>query len=325
MLLNKDAAVFRMNKYGNQSKPFLFVVDFACSHAWVAESQESYLNGILYNFNGIVNYPVLSNSSGRIKLNPQNISFEKYSDGFKIAKSALNRGDSYLLNLTYSTPIYPDHSLSEIFYISRAKYRLLFQERFVVFSPETFIQIRKGRISTFPMKGTIDAGIPEAEARILANSKETAEHATVVDLLRNDLSRVATEVKVERYRYVEEIQAGNKNLLQVSSTISGQLPADYKSHLGEILFEMLPAGSISGAPKEKTLAIIAKAETHQRGFYTGVAGFFDGENLDSCVLIRYIEKKNSDYYYKSGGGITFQSKAAEEYKELIDKIYVPFA
>lgn len=70
MLLNKDAAVSGMNKYGNQSKPFLFVVDFACSQTWVAESQESYLNGRLYNFNGIANYPVLPNSSERIKLNP---------------------------------------------------------------------------------------------------------------------------------------------------------------------------------------------------------------------------------------------------------------
>ncbi|MDD4357634.1 MAG: aminodeoxychorismate synthase component I [Smithellaceae bacterium] len=325
MLLNKDAAVLRMNKYGNQSKPFLFVVDFACSSVWVGEKQESCNKGVLFNFDGVSNYPSQSDLAGKLDLNQKNITFKEYERAFKKVKSALNRGDSYLLNLTFSTPVQPACSLKDIFHLSRAKYRLLFQDRFVVFSPETFIQIRKGKISTFPMKGTIDAGLPEAESKILANNKEMAEHATVVDLLRNDLSRVATEIKVERYRYVEEIQAGNKNLLQVSSTISGQLAADYKSHLGEILFEMLPAGSISGAPKNRTLEIIEMAETHQRGFYTGVAGYFDGENLDSCVLIRYIEKTEAGFFFKSGGGITFKSKATEEYKELIDKIYVPFA
>ena len=89
------------------------------------------------------------------------------------------------------------------------------------------------------------------------------------------------------------------------------------------IFDMLPAGSVTGAPKVKTLDIIKNAENYDRGFYTGVAGFFDGKELDSCVLIRYVEKNNGDLIYKSGGGITSQSILEEEYQELIDKIYVP--
>ena len=86
---------------------------------------------------------------------------------------------------------------------------------------------------------------------------------------------------------------------------------------------MLPAGSISGAPKPKTLEIIRSVEDGKRGYYTGVYGFFDGTNLDSAVAIRFIETHNQTFYYRSGGGVTSQSNCAEEYQELLDKIYVP--
>jgi para-aminobenzoate synthetase component 1 len=150
-----------------------------------------------------------------------------------------------------------------------------------------------------------------------------AEHFTIVDLIRNDLSQVANEVKVERFRYLDEIKTAGKNLLQVSSSIRGRLPVNYRSRLGEILFQLLPAGSVSGAPKKKTLEIIREAEKQNRGFYTGVAFYDDGQNLDSCVLIRFIEKLNQGLVYRSGGGITTKSKARLEYQEMIDKIYVP--
>ena len=86
---------------------------------------------------------------------------------------------------------------------------------------------------------------------------------------------------------------------------------------------MLPAGSISGAPKTKTVSIIKEAENYERGFYTGVFGVFDGANIDSAVAIRFIEQKNGEFWYKSGGGITHQSNVKEEYIELLKKIYVP--
>ena len=90
-----------------------------------------------------------------------------------------------------------------------------------------------------------------------------------------------------------------------------------------MFFELLPAGSISGAPKQKTVEIIQEAESGPRGFYTGVFGYYDGKALDSGVMIRFIEKENDTFYYRSGGGITSKSDLESEYKELIQKIYVP--
>jgi para-aminobenzoate synthetase component 1 len=171
------------------------------------------------------------------------------------------------------------------------------------------------------MKGTIHAGIPNAKDIILNDQKEYAEHATMVDLIRNDLSKVSSNVKVNQFRYYEEIKTNNGNLGQVSSEIMGELPPFFNEKIGDILFDLIPAGSISGAPKQKTLEIISKVENEDRGYYTGIAGYFDGKNLDSTVLIRYLQ---NDKTYRSGGGITFNSDAMNEYKEMINKVYVPF-
>jgi len=157
-------------------------------------------------------------------------------------------------------------------------------------------------------------------AKSVLTEKEKAEHATIVDLLRNDLSEFAKKVRVEKYRYYEVIKANNKQVGQMSSEISGELPMDYRSRIGDIIYHLTPAGSISGAPKPKTLELIQEIEQQDRGFYTGIAGYFDGDNLDSCVLIRYLEK---DGTYRCGGGVTSKSKLKEEYEELIQKMYVP--
>jgi para-aminobenzoate synthetase component 1 len=173
------------------------------------------------------------------------------------------------------------------------------------------------------MKGTIDASLTDAENVILSDEKELSEHVTIVDLIRNDLSAVAKNVDVNRFRYVEKIETSQKDLLQVSSEIVGDLSGDYASGIGSILVSLLPAGSVSGAPKKKTLQIIREAEKERRGYYTGVFGYFDGINLDSAVMIRFIEQEGEQFYYRSGGGITAQSEAEKEYQEVIDKIYVP--
>ena len=153
--------------------------------------------------------------------------------------------------------------------------------------------------------------------------KEAAEHATIVDLIRNDLSLAAEKVYVNRYRYVDTLQTNSGPILQTSSEISGVLPDNYRSRLGDILFKLLPAGSITGAPKQKTMDIIAHAETYERGFYTGITGYFDGENLDSAVMIRFIEQQGDKLYFKSGGGITCKSDLKSEYNEMKQKVYVP--
>ena len=112
-------------------------------------------------------------------------------------------------------------------------------------------------------------------------------------------------------------------ILQTSSEISGQLPDGWQNELGTLLFKLLPAGSISGAPKAATQKLIRQAEGLPRGYYSGVFGYFDGQPLDSDVLIRFIEKVDNRYYFRSGGGITVNSQAKEEYQEILEKIYLP--
>ena len=159
----------------------------------------------------------------------------------------------------------------------------------------------------------------------MQDPKQSAEHATIVDLIRNDLNRIAYRVRVDRYRYTERIHTDQGSIIQVSSQISGDLDSDFKAKIGDIILATLPAGSVTGAPKEKTVSIIRDVEDHDRGFYTGIMGYFDGKNLDSGVMIRFIEQSENGLVYKSGGGITTQSTCTEEYDEMIQKIYVPIA
>ena len=173
------------------------------------------------------------------------------------------------------------------------------------------------------MKGTIDASKENAINTLKQDKKELAEHYTVVDLLRNDLSMVANNVKLDEFQSIDFIKTRNKNLYAMSSKISGILSPDYQGKIASIFQKLLPAGSILGAPKDKTLQIILEAENYDRKFYTGICGWFDGKNLDSCVMIRFLEKDNGKYFFKSGGGITHLSQMEAEYQEMKNKIYVP--
>ena len=248
---------------------------------------------------------------------------DSYNRQFNQAVFEIRKGNSFLINLTCRTPVFTDYSLEELFRMANARYKLRYQDQFLCFSPETFVRIDNGIIASFPMKGTIDAGLADARKRILDNPKEKAEHSTMVDLIRNDLSIVATQVKVDRFRYIDELITDHGRLLQVSSEITGKLPDDYPAHIGDILFAMLPAGSVTGAPKKRTVQIIRETEMYERGYYTGVFGIFDGRTLDSAVMIRFIEKTADGLAYKSGGGITAFSNQQDEYEEMLKKIYVP--
>ena len=173
------------------------------------------------------------------------------------------------------------------------------------------------------MKGTIDASFPSASETILNDIKEMAEHTMAVDLLRNDLSIVSSKVRVNKFRYVEKINAGSKELLQISSEIQGDLDPSWPNNIGNILDNLLPAGSITGTPKKNTIKILEDIENYDRKYYTGIAGVFDGEKLETFVLIRFIENIQDTLFYKSGGGITCDSICKNEYEELSDKIYIP--
>ncbi len=316
-------AIQTMNALGQRRSPFLFIIDFEMRQPIIIPNPFEQ-DRFLFEINGLKNHQIIPKKlSQPINLDKFPIPFAQYEQAFNYCKQQMKYGNSYLLNLTFPTRIDLNLSLSDVFHHSKAKYKLLNHNKFVCFSPETFIQIKDGIISSNPMKGTISTQIQNAEQVILNNKKEMAEHNTIVDFIRNDLNMVAKKVHVERFRYIDRIQTNEGELLQVSSKITGQLPDDYLSKIGDILIKLLPGGSISGAPKQKTLEIIRQAEQYKRGYYTGVFGYFDGQNLDSAVMIRFIEKKKQEYFFKSGGGITYQSKAKEEYQELIDKVYLP--
>ncbi|OIP52960.1 MAG: aminodeoxychorismate synthase component I [Helicobacteraceae bacterium CG2_30_36_10] len=307
-----------LNELGSKREPFLFICDFKAQNLEVILLKD--LESADVEFCIDENYETKEHEH-RLKKTPK--SFAKYKEKFDFVIEKIKCGETYLLNLTQPTKIESALTLKEIYKSANAHYKLRFKDEFVCFSPEKFIQLKDDKIHTYPMKGTIDASLPHAEEEILKNEKEMAEHIMVVDLLRNDLSIVATKVKVERFRYVQTIEAGEKKLLQVSSHISGYIGDSWHVEIGTILKSLLPAGSISGAPKKSTLKIIEEVEGYERGYFSGVFGVYDGKTLDSGVMIRFMEKTQNGYIYKSGGGITLDSDAFLEYSELQDKIYLP--
>jgi len=339
--------VEQLNQWGRDKKPFVFLIDFEQKKplAWLVNEcpdrfqfkfiKASSVKQELQNFIKIdqsfsaVDKTYISQFESKMltKAHHSNallikhpVSLSGYRHKFNQVMDALQKGDSFLINLTIPTPVQNTINFQTYFDHAKSKYVVWLKDEFIAFSPETFIQIEKGMIATFPMKGTIDASLPNAKDLLLNDPKEFAEHATIVDLLRNDISRVASKVRVTNFRYYEEIPTQNGVIGQVSSSIQGKLPTDYAARIGSILYDLLPAGSVSGAPKKKTVELIASIEGTDRGYYTGVAGYFDGVDLDSCVLIRYL---GADQRYHSGGGITFQSNMESEYQEMINKVYVP--
>ncbi len=307
----------QMNFYGSKKEPFLFIINYDMS-SYDIIPLDSIPKDIKYKINITDNHKPHQNF-----IEKTTIPFNKYKKKFNKIQEEILNGNTYLANLTTETLIQSKLNLNELYNVSNAKFKLYYKDKFICFSPERFCKIEKNKIYTYPMKGTIDANIKNAKEIILSDKKELAEHTMVVDLLRNDLSIISKDVKVEDFRYCEEIKAGEKELLQISSKISGKLENNWQSRVGEIITSLLPAGSITGTPKRKTIEILKKIEDYDRGYYTGIFGVFNGEMLDSSVMIRYIEKENDRLIYKSGGGITSDSNIDAEYQEMKDKVYIP--
>lgn len=184
-----------MNLLGCDRKPFLFIIDYEMKNPIVLPLEEVEKEDILYKVGNKSNFnPEKELLEKPLYLEKYPISFQEYQQSFDIVKHHLMRGNSFLVNLTKPTPIKVNLSLKEIFERSSAQYQLYFKNQFVLFSPEIFVKIKDGIISSHPMKGTISANIPNAESEILNNKKELAEHATIVDLIRNDISKVANKV-----------------------------------------------------------------------------------------------------------------------------------
>lgn len=322
--LSGDKLFDEINRLGSQGDSFVFLIDAYAGKGMVSRLDEP--SSLLYSFNGKTNAPDDKPFDRTLEWEVYPVSYRKYSEGFSLVMKHIMRGDTFLLNFTQPSRIKTNLTPGELFQASSARYKVCLPDVFTCFSPETFVTIDAGgKIASHPMKGTADASEENAMEMLLNDSKEIAEHHTIVDLIRNDLSRVAENVVVENFRYVEKITTNRSNLLQVSSKITGQLPPDWKCRLGDIFSALLPAGSVTGAPKPATLEIIRKAEHYDRGWYTGIAGIFDGATVDSGVMIRFVENQNGQMVFKSGGGVTFQSKCRSEYQEMLKKIYVPVA
>lgn len=316
--------IAQANAWGKARTPFFFLIDFEQKNPVICPLNDALKRGIYFNLQGVKNDDFsFEKPTALFQLNKQPIPFEAYKEGFESVQAELQKGNSYLLNLTYPTAISINYSLAQIYQFSQAKYKLLYGEQFVCFSPESFVQIAENQISTYPMKGTIRANIANAERLLMNSEKEQCEHYTIVDLMRNDLAMVAENIQVRRFRYVEKVGHDQAAILQTSSEIVGDLAENWQENVGTLLLKLLPAGSISGAPKEKTVDIISQAEKQPRGYYTGIFGIFTGDSLDSAVAIRFIEQQGDKFYFRSGGGITRHSALEDEYLELQQKVYVP--
>lgn len=321
----------RLNELGQRRVPAFLLLSFTSEVAnlWTA-AEYAQDPDLAFTFPGATNRPVSPNSGrhdpGDLLCGARFPESATYRRAFEIVQAGLQRGNSFLTNLTWPTPVELSATPEEIYHYAAAPYRIWWRGRFVCFSPETFVRIDPaGVISSNPMKGTAE-DTPTGRKTLLTSPKEIAEHATIVDLIRNDLSQVAKRVRVDRYRYLDRIETPRGGLLQTSSRISGQLPSDWRARLGDIVRQLLPAGSVSGAPKPATLALIRRAEQRDRGFYCGIGLYFDGQRVDSCVLIRFIQQKeDGTHLFWAGGGITARSHWADEYAELRAKVRIPLS
>ena len=318
----KPTWVHKMNAYFKTGTPFFAVIPFDRMQGDVWGIEDSLAANIYFEINSP---PFNRNASCNLnELKVKAPTFEIYERQFNHVMHEIAHGNTYLLNLCTSTEISADLNLAELYEIAQARYKLYYQDKFVVFSPETFVRIEGDELRTFPMKGTIDARLPDAQTRLREDEKELAEHYTIVDLLRNDIGMVCDQVDVKRFAYIEQLETSNGPILQMSSEIVGKISKQFLDKPGDLFYALLPAGSITGAPKQKTVELINRIENFERGFYTGIMIHFDGQSFDSGVLIRFIEETHDGkFVFKSGGGITYQSQLKKEYEEILKKIYIP--
>ena len=188
-------------------------------------------------------------------------------------------------------------------------------------SPETLVKLEDGVLHTFPLAGTRPRGRTEEEdrrleAELLADEKERAEHNMLVDLGRNDIGRISAlgSVKVERYMSIERFS----HVMHIGSTVSGRIRPDKDAV--DAVDAILPAGTLSGAPKLRACEIIQELEGRKRGVYGGAIGYLDFTgNLDTCIAIRLAYKNNGRICVQSGAGIVADSVPETEYQECINK------
>ena len=251
-----------------------------------------------------------------------NVSFQEYSQACNNIKEYLQSGDTYQVNYTFKRKFDFVDDPKKLYLKLRksqpTKYMACIQtgtKSILSFSPELFFSVKGNKITTCPMKGTIKRGKTLAEDlqnyKTLENSeKDKAENLMIVDLLRNDLGRVCSKVETKSLFDIEKY----KTVYQMTSTIEGQLKD--RLSLKELFTGVYPCGSITGAPKIRTMQIIKELEKEPRGVYTGAIGYL-APNGDACfnVAIRTIEIKDGQAQIGVGGGIVIDSEPQKEFDE----------
>lgn len=255
-------------------------------------------------------------------------SFERYQQAFDQVQAYLRSGDCYQVNLTMPYHCHQDlrhHNPLALLENFDAPFSCYFRtEKMTLFSvsPERFIRIQNGLMTTSPIKGTAPRGkTPEEDIRnrdwLRNSAKNRAENLMIVDLLRNDLGRCAETGSV-RVEHLFDIES-HANVHHMVSTIVAR--ALGQLHSVDIITSALPGGSITGAPKKRAMEIIQELEAESRGLYCGSFGYFDSSgSCEMNILIRSIQAHANGATCWGGGGIVIDSEAASEYQEIQDKI-----
>ena len=253
---------------------------------------------------------------------------ERYCDMVESAKDYIREGDIFQIVLSNRLAAPFEGSLLNTYRVLRtlnpSPYMFYFSGTDVEVagaSPETLVKLEDGVLHTFPLAGTRPRGKTEAEdqaleAELLADEKELAEHNMLVDLGRNDLGRLSRfgTVEVESLHSIERFS----HVMHIGSTVRGMIRDD-KDAL-DAVEAVLPAGTLSGAPKIRACQLIGELENNKRGIYGGAIGYIDFTgNMDTCIAIRIAYKKNGKVFVRSGAGIVADSVPEKEYEECINK------
>ncbi len=253
---------------------------------------------------------------------------EEYCTMVEKAKHYIREGDIFQVVLSNRLEADAEGSLFDTYRVLRvlnpSPYMFYFSSDDIEIagaSPETLVKLERGKAYTFPLAGTRPRGKTDEEDRalereLLADEKELAEHNMLVDLGRNDIGKISRfgTVKVEKYLSVQKFS----HVMHIGSTVSGVIGED-KLPL-DAIGAVLPAGTLSGAPKIRACQIINELENNKRGIYGGAIGYIDFTgNLDTCIAIRIAFKKNGKVFVRSGAGIVADSQPEKEYQECIHK------
>ncbi|WP_202922021.1 MULTISPECIES: bifunctional anthranilate synthase component I family protein/class IV aminotransferase [unclassified Campylobacter] len=254
----------------------------------------------------------------------QKLDKKAYCKAFKKVLKSIKKGQSYQINLTQKLKLRTKIPSFELFKLltkeQNAEYKAFLQSEFgeiLCFSPELFFKIKDQKILTEPMKGTIKRGeneiLDKQNKHFLQNDhKNLSENVMIVDLLRNDLSKIADEVKVDKLFAIKTYKSLHQMISQISATLKAE------TTLFEVFEALFPCGSITGAPKLETMKLINKLERRKRGVYCGAIGLVHKDESVFNVAIRTLERKSlkSDFSFGVGSGVVFDSKAGDEFKEL---------